>query len=245
MLRYTRLDALSLVRSAYFLVFSVAFSAGFYIMFTVVVSDALSNSPSFARDYMVAMSVSGAFFGALNAGGIRLGMERGDGWTRQVLLTPLSGSAYLGSKALSAWVLTLPAVVVVFLLGGLVNGVSMTPARWVGTVLVLWLGSLAFVMTGVAVGLVAAGERTQFVALAVFFPFAMLGGLWFPIDSFPQALRQTVDYLPTRALYQLADSVAGGAPTIHTKPILVLVGWTVALAALVLSRSRPAVLVRL
>lgn len=245
MLRYTRLDALSLVRSAYFLVFSVAFSAGFYVMFTVVVSDALSTSPSFARDYMVAMSVSGAFFGALNAGGIRLGMERGDGWTRQVLLTPLSGSAYLGAKALSAWVLTLPAVVVVFLLGGLLNGVSMSPVRWAGTVLVLWLGSLVFVMTGIAVGLVAAGERTQFVALAVFFPFAMLGGLWFPIDSFPQTLRQIVDYLPTRALYQLADSVAGGAPVIHTRPILVLVCWTAALAALVLSRSRPAVLVRL
>jgi ABC-2 type transport system permease protein len=45
MLRYARMDALCLVRSLYFLVFSVAFSAGFYVMFTVVVRDALSSSP--------------------------------------------------------------------------------------------------------------------------------------------------------------------------------------------------------
>jgi hypothetical protein len=160
---------------------------------------------------MIAMAISGAFFGALIGGGIRLGMERGDGWTRQVLLTPLSGPGYLGAKAITAWLLTLPAVVVVFLLGGLVNGVSIPALRWIAVALVIWVSGLVFVAAGLAIGLVAAGESAQFVALAVFFPLAMLGGLWFPIDSFPSGLREVAEFLPTRALYRLADQVAAGA----------------------------------
>jgi ABC-2 type transport system permease protein len=244
MLRYARVDALCLVRSFYFLVFSVGFAAGFYLMFTVVVRDVLSSSPEFARNYMVAMSVSGAFFGALNGGGIRLGAERGDGWTRQILLTPLSGPAYLGAKAITAWLLTLPAVIVTFLLGALVNDVTLAPTRWLAAIVVIWLASLVFVAAGLAVGLLATGEAAQFTALAVFFPLAMLGGLWFPIDSLPQLLGQIAGFLPTRAVYQLAELVVGNGTGSPLRPALVLSVWTGGLAALVLSRSRPAVLVR-
>ncbi|HEV8561855.1 MAG TPA: ABC transporter permease [Actinophytocola sp.] len=244
MLRYARVDALCLVRSFYFLVFSVGFAAGFYLMFTVVVRDVLSSSPEFARNYMLAMSVSGAFFGALNGGGIRLGAERGDGWTRQVLLTPLSGPSYLGAKAITAWLLTLPAVLVTFLLGALVNNVTLPPTHWLAAIATIWFASLTFVATGLAIGLLATGEAAQFAALAVFFPLAMLGGLWFPIDSLPQLLRHIADFLPTRAVYQLAEFAINNGTGSAIKPLLVLTVWTAALTTLVLSRSRPAVLVR-
>jgi ABC-2 type transport system permease protein len=109
---------------------------------------------------------------------------------------------------------------------------------------VIWVGSLVFVAAGLAVGLVAAGETAQFVALAVFFPLAMLGGLWFPIDAFPLVLRQIAEFLPTRALYRLAELAIGDGTGSAVGPVLVLAGWTAALGALVLTRSRPAVLVR-
>nr|WP_225956103.1 ABC transporter permease [Amycolatopsis lexingtonensis] len=241
-MRYARTDALCLVRSVYFLVFSVVFSAAFYLMFTVVVRDALSSSPGFARDYMLAMSVSGAFFGALNGAGIRLGMERGDGWSRQVLLTPLTSRSYLAAKAITAWLLTLPAMACVFLIGAMVNDVSLAPVRWLAAAGTLWLASLVFVAAGLVVGLLAAGEKAQFLALAVFFPLAMLGGLWFPIDSFPGVLKAIADYLPTRAIYQLVELASGAVSGSPATPLLVLALWLAALSALALSRSRPATL---
>ncbi|MFH9131983.1 ABC transporter permease [Streptomyces griseoaurantiacus] len=245
MLRYAKLDTLCLIRSAYFLTFSVLFSAGFYVMFTMVAQDAISDSPLFARDYMLSMSVSGAFFGALNGAGIRLGTERGEGWARQVLLTPLSGAAYLAAKALTAWLATLPAAVVVFALGAFANDVSMPAADWIAALAVIWGAGLVFVLAGLVVGLVAVGESAQYISLGVFFPLAMLGGLWFPLDDFPSALRHLADYLPTRALDQLATLVtpnAGDGPVL--RPVLVLVCWGVALAGVVLSRSRAVVLAR-
>ncbi|CAL9535676.1 ABC transporter permease [Streptomyces sp. enrichment culture] len=245
MLRYAKLDTLCLIRSAYFLTFSVLFSAGFYVMFTVVAKDAVSDSPLFARDYMLSMSVSGAFFGALSGAGIRLGTERGEGWARQVLLTPLSGPAYLGAKALTAWLATLPAAVVVFALGAFANDVSMPAADWIAALAVIWGASLVFVLAGLAVGLVAAGESAQYISLGVFFPLAMLGGLWFPLDDFPPVLRRAADFLPTHALDELAVLVTpggGGAPVL--RPVLVLVCWGAALTTVVLARSRAAVLAR-
>ncbi len=243
MLRYAKLDTLCLIRSLYFLTFSVLFSAGFYLMFTVVAQDAISDSPHFARDYMLSMSVSGAFFGALSGAGIRLGTERGEGWARQVLLTPLSGPAYLGAKALTAWLATLPAVVVVFALGALANDVSMPAADWLAALGVIWGASFVFVLAGLAVGLVAVGESTQYISLGVFFPLAMLGGLWFPLDDFPSVLRHAADFLPTRSLDQLATLVTpGGDGTPLLRPVLVLVCWGAALTAVILTRSRAAVL---
>ncbi|MET7358972.1 ABC transporter permease [Streptomyces sp. NPDC005562] len=245
MLRYAKLDTLCLIRSGYFLTFSVLFSAGFYLMFTVVASDAISDSPHFARDYMLSMSVSGAFFGALNGAGIRLGAERGEGWARQILLTPLSARAYLGAKALTAWLATLPATVVVFALGALVNDVSMPAADWLAALAVIWGASLVFVVAGLAVGLVAVGEAAQFTCLGVFFPLALLGGLWFPLDDFPAGLRRAADYLPTRCLDQLAALVTPGGPDPPPlRPLLVLAGWGVVLGGVVLARSKAAVLAR-
>jgi len=251
-LRYALTDTLCLVRSLYFLIFSVAFSAGFYLMFTTV-ADQGNGDPGYPTAYMVAMAVSGAFFGALNGAGIRLGLERGDGWTRQVLLTPLTPVRYLGAKAITAWLATLPAILVVFALGATVNGVSLPNARWLAVIGICWLGSVVFVAIGVLVGVVATGEVVQFVALAIFFPFAMIGGLWFPTDTFPAGLRSLGAALPTAAIRELATAVATGqpAPLGDGRPVVVLGAWAVlatavavGLAGRVVGSGRSAPLVR-
>jgi ABC-2 type transport system permease protein len=245
MRKYIQLDVVSLVRSGYFLVFSVVFSSGFYVMFTKLFrqQDWVAAAHQFAADYMVSMGISGALFGALIGGGIRLGAERGDGWARQVILTPLSPRRYVTAKLVSAWLLALPAVIVVFLLGLVVNNVDLGVGAWFAAAGVLWAGSLCFATIGVAIGLLVAGEATQFACLGVFFPLAMLGGLWFPITTFPDTLQKIIAYLPTRALTQIGQSIVDGT-TAGTEPFVVIASWTVAAVIVAATRLRPSVLVR-
>ncbi|GGK75115.1 ABC transporter [Sphaerisporangium melleum] len=237
--RYIRLDVVSMVRSGYFLVFSVLFSAGFYVMFTKLFTvQGWTSSPGFAGTYMISLAVSGAFYAALTGGGIRLGEERGSGWARQLTLTPLSPRRYVFGKLLAAWLLALPTLVAIFLLGVLLNQVSMPAANWALTLAATWGGSLCFAVFGVAIGLLVAGDATQFACLGVFFPLAVLGGLWFPTTAFPEALRELVQYLPTSALYRLGVTAEQGSGPV-AMPLLVLACWTVFAGTAALARLRP------
>ncbi|ETK35247.1 ABC transporter permease [Microbispora sp. ATCC PTA-5024] len=239
MTHYIRLDVVSMVRSGYFLVFSVLFSAGFYVMFTKLFSvSGWTSTPGFAATYMVALAVSGAFYAALTGGGIRLGEERGSGWARQLTLTPLSPRRYVLGKLVSAWLLALPALAAIFALGALLNQVRMPAATWALVLAATWGGSLCFAVAGVAVGLLVAGEATQFACLGVFFPLAVLGGLWFPTSAFPQALRRIGEYLPTGALYRLGLTAENGSGPVAT-PLLVLACWTALALLVALVRLRP------
>ncbi|MGC8920340.1 hypothetical protein AB7952_16960 [Streptomyces sp. PG2] len=166
MLRYAKLDTLCLIRSAYFLTFSVLFSAGFYVMFTMVAQDAISDSPPL-RPRLHALHVRlRRVLRRTQRRGHPPWHERGEGWARQVLLTPLSGAAYLAAKALTAWLATLPAAVVVFALGAFANDVSMPAADWIAALAVIWGAGLVFVLAGLVVGLVAVGESAQYISLA-------------------------------------------------------------------------------
>ncbi|GII60433.1 ABC transporter [Sphaerisporangium krabiense] len=239
MARYIRLDVVSMVRSGYFLVFSVLFSAGFYVMFTKLFTvQGWTSASGFAATYMVSLGVSGAFYAALTGGGIRLGEERGSGWARQLTLTPLSPRRYVFGKLVAAWLLALPALAAIFLLAVLLNRVTMPPANWALTLAATWGGSLCFAVFGVAIGLLVAGEATQFACLGVFFPMAILGGLWFPTSAFPEAVRRVVEYLPTSALYRLGISAEQGSGPVAV-PLLVLACWTALAGMAALARLRP------
>jgi energy-coupling factor transporter ATP-binding protein EcfA2 len=62
---------------------------------------------------------------ASTAGGAMVAVERALGWTRQLRLTPLRPLAYMAIKVLSAMVLGLMSVVVVFVVGAL-SGVTVS-----------------------------------------------------------------------------------------------------------------------
>jgi len=230
MIRYALTDAVCLIRSMYFLIFSVVFSAAFYVMFTAV-ADQGNGDPGYSTAYMVAMAVSGSFFGALTGAGIRLGIERGDGWTRQILLTPLTPARYLAAKSLTAWLAALPAILVVFGLGTALNDVSLPIGRWIAVAGICWTGSLVFVTMGILIGLLSSGDAVQFVALGVFFPLAMLGGLWFPTDTYPAALRSFDAVLPTTAIRELGTSLALHTSGGVARWVVILAAWALLTAA--------------
>ena len=82
-----------------------------------------------------------------------------------------------------------PSLVVVALVGRFVNDVQLGLGTWVALVGVLWAGSIAFVALGLLIGLrldeKAAGGAIGFVGIVL----AALGGLWVPVEIFPETLR--------------------------------------------------------
>ena len=78
-----------------------------------------------AATTMVGIAVYGAMLAA-TSGGAMVSLERALGWSRQLRLTPLRPAAYIAIKVLTAMLLGLTSVAVVYGFG-LVDGVQMAP----------------------------------------------------------------------------------------------------------------------
>jgi ABC-2 type transport system permease protein len=229
-------------RNRQYLLFTVLLPALFTVFFTKIFGGAASGDSGY-QDYaagsMVSMMAYGAMGAALGAT-IRISFDRASGWQRQLRISPIPQSQIMAVDVAVGALLTLPSLVVVGLVGRFVNGVQLSPATWVALVGVLWIGSTVFVALGLLLGLSldekAAGGATGLVSVVL----ATLGGLWVPVQFFPDALQTVARALPSYWYAELGRDVAAGSTPPLTS-VAALAGFAAAfavLAAFVASR-RP------
>jgi len=231
-----------IARNRQYLLFTVLLPALFTIFFTKIFAGQAGSSAEqqdFAGAYMVSMMAYGAIGAALGAT-IRLAFDRSSGWLRQLRVLPVPPGAVLGVDVVVGSLLTLPSLVVVALVGRFVNGVELPLGTWIALVAVLWAGAIAFGALGLLGGLAleeqAAGGAMGFLVIVL----ATLGGLWVPVEVFPEALRVVAHGLPSYWYAELGRSVASGSVP-SAAAVLAVVGYTAAFAALavVVARRRP------
>ncbi|MGY1709244.1 ABC transporter permease [Geodermatophilus sp. SYSU D00758] len=229
-------------RNRQFLFFTVLLPALFTVFFSKVLG-AQAGSAAEYRSYATASMVSMMAYGALGAAlgaTIRVSFDRASGWLRQLRVTPVDTSAVVGVDVLVGMLLTLPSLVAVALVGRLVNGVVLPLGTWVSLVAVLWLGSAVFVALGLLVGFSLEEKAAGGAAGILGVVLAALGGLWVPVQLFPDALRALAQTLPSYWYAEMGrDVAAGAAPAPLT--VLALAGFAAAfgLLATAVARRRP------
>jgi ABC-2 type transport system permease protein len=231
-----------LARNRQYLIFTVLLPALFTVFFTKIFggqAGSAADYQGFASYYMVSMMAYGALGAALGAT-IRLSFDRASGWLRQLRVTPVPQRTVFAVDIVVGALLTLPSLVVVALIGRLVNHVQLAVGTWLALVGVMWLGSVAFVALGLLIGLAldekAAGGAIGFVGVVL----AALGGLWVPVDIFPQAMRAVAHAMPSYWYAQLGRDVAAGSGPGATS-MLALAAFTVGFGvlAVAVARRRP------
>lgn len=183
-----------------FIVFTIGMPIAIYLS-TAHGSGSLGGTS--AQNYLlVSMGVFSAIGASLNAGGPRIAAEREIGWTRQLRLTSMSSTQYIAGKVLTAAVVSLTAIVAIFVFGAVFNGVSLGAPLWVSSTLAVWLGSLVFCALSVLLGYMFTSTSIT-VGLMVFnMGFAAVGGLFWPVEIFPGWLQVVAKFTPT---YHMAE----------------------------------------
>jgi ABC-2 type transport system permease protein len=233
-LTLTKLDVLRVLRNGRYLIFAIAMPSVLYLV--VGNSTKQTAGVEFKAYYMLAMATYGAFAGALMNNAARIATERKSGWIRQLQLTPLPGGGYVFSKVVTSLVTTIPSVIVVFALGGTMFHVHMAAWKWVVNALVLWLASMVFVSLAVAIGYRFDPDTTQPAVMLVFFPMAILGGLWFPLEG---ALDKIGKWFPTYQAHKLGtDIISTGKVSMES--IGIVAAWGALFAALAVVSYRSA-----
>ncbi|MGN6563765.1 MAG: ABC transporter permease [Thermomicrobiales bacterium] len=227
MLSYVRLEILRMLRNWRYLIQALGAPLFLYVLF----SRQLAGTSASAA-LMVSMAAYGAIGAAFAVGGPRLAAERASGWTRQLRVTPLPAYAYLIAKSLAALALALPAIVLVELCGRFVNHVALPLTTWLAVLPLLLLGSVPIALLGVLLGYLLDTDTAYVGTSLVYFGLALLGGLWFPLDTAPRLVRLIGPTLPSHQLADLAQrAVAGSLPRVTTA--LELVVYAGAFGALV------------
>jgi ABC-2 type transport system permease protein len=200
-----RAELLRLTRNRRYFIFTVAFPVVLYLLLAKRVNTT-AYGVSFAAFYMVSMAMFGAFSGALTGNAQRISQEKKEGWIRQLRLTPLPANAYVITKVIVSMATTVPSIVLVFLLGRFYGGVHLQAWQWLAIAVTIWFGATTFAALAVAIGYRYAPDQVQPIAIVVYFFFAILGGLWFPMTGF---LGNIGKFTPTYDAVKIGTDVIG------------------------------------
>lgn len=174
---------------------------------------------------LVSMAAYGAVSSALLVG-LAVVQDRAGGWLRQLHLTPLRPRDVVLGRTLLGLAIGLPAILVVCVAGALAGGLHLSPMRWAEVVGTLWLGTIPFVLLGLAVGYVVSIQFGQAAGSLLQIVLALLGGLWIPAAVFPEPLRAISSYVPTNAMAALGRNAAFARTDDLGRSLIVLVGWS-------------------
>ncbi|MGI8450856.1 MAG: ABC transporter permease, partial [Streptosporangiaceae bacterium] len=154
---------------------------------------------------MISLALYGAVL-ATTSGGAMVSIERAAGWSRQLRLTPLSPTAYITIKILTAMILGAASVIVVFGVGIVSGKPSMPVYLWIVTALCVWVGSLVFAAFGLFMGYLLPTENVMQLLGFGLMLLSFAGGLFIPLSQFPHILQDLAEFTPLYGLNQLVHA---------------------------------------
>ncbi|CAH0184652.1 ABC transporter permease [Microbacterium sp. Bi128] len=215
-LTYLRIELLRKLRNPRALIFTVAFPVlMFFIIGYQMLDLPLTDTPvasggvSVAAYIMVSMAMYGAMMSATQTGAA-VAVERAQGWTRQLRLTPLNPLVNVIIKLLAGMVFGLIAVVATYIVASL-SGVELSAVQWIVTGVAAWLlAGAVFTTLGLMVGYMVPGENVaQITSLAVVL-LSFLGGLFYPLSTMPDFLQTIGKLTPVYGIGVLARAPLTG-----------------------------------
>ena len=221
---YLRLELRRMLRDRRTLLFSLLVPA---LVFLWVGGSADNQATEIGpgTNLTASLLVSIALFGALltaASGGASVAVERSQGWTRQLRLTPLEPWAYVLVKVLASMAIGAVSVLVTFAAGWF-GGAEMPTSAWVLCALIAWSGSLVFGAFGLLMGYLLPTESVLKFLNLIVAALSFAGGLFLPFsDGTPMAAVSQV--MPTYGLAELARAPLGGG-SFEAVAVVNVVAW--------------------
>jgi len=235
MIAFLRFEIVRTLRNVRFLVFLIAFPVLLYLIYAK--QHGLSQGLTVATLLLVSMAVYTGMGSAMYASGPQLARERGNGWMRQLRISPISTPGWFAAKLIQAILLIIPGLAMLIALALTYGHVHLAAGRLGLLVAVLVLGTIPFCALGLVIGLIFDSQTAQVAQMITLLVLAFLGGIFIQWSSLPHGMQLIGKALPSYHLAQLGRNAAGGH-ALGLANIAVLAAWTAGLAVVALWRWR-------
>ena len=203
---FLRLEIRRLLRNRRTLVFTLVMPPLFFLLFGGL-SDAYQHDTVGRGNISAYLMISFAVYGSMlanTAAGASVAVERAQGWSRQLRLTPLNPLAYMVTKVATAMVLGAISVAIVYLVGGVSGAVRLPVWAWVVSGLVAWLCAIVFAAFGLFIGYLVPSENVMQLLGPALALLALMGGIFVPLDQLSSTLQDLAKFTPAYGVGALA-----------------------------------------
>ncbi|NUW34050.1 ABC transporter permease [Nonomuraea sp. SMC257] len=225
-LAHTRYQLLEQIRVPLGLVASAFFPAASMLAFVVPFG---GDDPVGATRATGSMMMIGAMSAAVMGLSISVAQDREQPWNPYLRTLPAGPFPRFAGRILTTMAVMLAATVPVLVIAALLTKASVTAPRLALGLAALLAGALPFMLIGLFLGFLLPSKAAIGVSQVVFFPIAIVGGLFMPPQFMPEFLQALSPYVPSRGAAELVWSAATGS-TPNITGIVMLVVWTVAAA---------------
>lgn len=159
--------------------------------------------------------------------------DRTTNWYLFINQSPVKMWQYYTMKVVRIMTNFVVAIVVVFLVGKFFKDIEMSLNEWLVSGLLISFGSICMLSFGFLLSLINSSEKLAVVANILYIVLGMIGGLWWPLDQFPDALAKVGKLTPTHHTRELAIQYITNNE-IATESIIVLLFYAIILVTITL-----------
>ncbi|KEO81879.1 hypothetical protein EL26_18755 [Tumebacillus flagellatus] len=199
------------LRNRKFVFFALLMPLGFYFLFVTQYGPAMQiGGAQWSAYLLMSMTVYGVLMGSVSQLANTLAQERKLGWYRLLHTTPAPAWGYLSSKMIAQLGINLALIVIMFLVGHFTENVDLSASQWVSCALSILFGSLVFLSLGGLIAVLLGAEAAPLAAVGIQLALSFLGGLWTPVQAFPDTLRKLAEWLPSYRIGHVPWNIVSG-----------------------------------
>ena len=223
-------------RSMSNLIMGIGMPVAFFLLFTTIWANDETMPAEIAkvwiRQYMMQMtafsSLSFAFFSLPFA----FQEDRNGNRLQTIQHSPIPIWQYYASKIIGTLVHFALAILVVFAAGYFLKNVNITMTDWLMSAAILFAGAICFMPFGALFAQIKSAQTLSVIANIFYMGMAVLGGLWMPVQSFPDFMQKIAKLMPTYHFNNLIISYFEKDFSIQS--LLILLGYAIIVLVLVL-----------
>jgi len=221
-----------LVRVPEFAGFSLAFPVILYLF--VGTQGGQAGGVAFPKYALASFAAYAVVNVALFSFGVTVASERGNRIDALLRATPVRPIAPLIAKVLTGLAFAVLALVLLYLAGIFLGGVSITAGELFTLTWRLLAGMVTFMGMGFAFGYLSGPNAAVAVINLVFLPMSFASGIFIPLNVLPPVIRNLGPYLPMYHLGRLAWNAVGVPQEDLWKSVAWLAGYAVVFLAVTL-----------
>ncbi|WP_053361028.1 ABC transporter permease [Bacillus sp. FJAT-27251] len=208
-----KVEVIRILRNPYYVFWSLAMPLLFYVVFTKIFHTPVDDQKVWQAHYLMSMTAFSLMGSGIMTLGIRLVEERAQGWSVLMKVTPLPDHSYFIAKMAGQTVIHMISIIVIFVVGAVANGISLSAGQWLSSGLWLLAGSFTFMAVGTLVGTMKKVDTASGVSNVIYMLLAITGGMWMPMEIMPDIIQNIGKWLPAYHFGNGAwEIVRGGSP---------------------------------